>query len=125
LDYRQDDGEVASPLGDLAPAQFAFLLQFFEGRYDDRQELQNDRRRDVGHDTEGKDGELADVAPGKQVEEPENGTCLRTEEFLPARGVDTRRGNPTSQTVYRGQAQSEQDPFAEIRDSKHVRECFK
>ena len=72
LHQRQDDGQIAGPLGDLAPAQFAFLLQFLERRDHHRQQLQNDRRRDVRHDAQREDRQAADVAAGEQVEEAED-----------------------------------------------------
>src|SRR5207249_4964617 len=49
LDQRQDHRQVARPLGNFTAPQFAFLLQFFERRYDYGQQLQNDGRSDVGH----------------------------------------------------------------------------
>ena len=55
LHHGQADGQVAGPLGDLAAAEFAFLLQFLERRDDDGQQLKNDRRRDVRHDAQRKD----------------------------------------------------------------------
>ena len=50
LENREDDGQVASPLRDLAAAQFAFLLQLFQGGDHHGEQLQNDRRRNVRHD---------------------------------------------------------------------------
>src|ERR1017187_408398 len=50
LENREDDGQVAGPLRDLAAAQFAFLLQLFQGGDHHGEQLQNDRRRNVRHD---------------------------------------------------------------------------
>ena len=67
----EEDGDVAGPLGDLAAAEFAFLLQLRERLVDDGEQLEDDRRRDVRHDAEGEDGELAEVAAGEEVDQAE------------------------------------------------------
>ena len=125
LQHGKDDGQVAGPLGDLAPAQLAFLLQFFEGGNHHRQQLQNDRRRDVRHDAQREDRQPADVAAGEQVEEAEDRSRLRAEELLPALDVDSGRGDVAAQPVHRQHRQREQHPLAKIRNAKDVRERFK
>ena len=60
LHQRQDDGQVAGPLRDLAAAEFAFFLQLFERRNHHREQLQNDGRRDVRHDAQGENGQPAE-----------------------------------------------------------------
>ena len=67
----EQDGDVAGPLGDLAAAEFAFLLQLGQRLIDDGEQLEDDRRRDVRHDAEGEDGELAQVAAGEEVDQAE------------------------------------------------------
>ena len=49
---RQNDREVTRPLGDLATPQLAFLLQTGQWLIDHRQQLEDDRRRDVRHDAQ-------------------------------------------------------------------------
>ena len=120
LNDGEDDRQVARPLGDLAPAQLAFLLQLFQRRNDHGQQLQNDRRRDVRHDAQGENGQLADVAAGEHVEEAEDGALLRAEEFLPALDVDARRGDLAAQPVHGQHAQREQDPLAKVGDAEDV-----
>ena len=72
LQDREDDRQVAGPLRDLAPPQFAFLLQFFERGDHHRHQLQDDRRRDVRHDAERENRQPPDVAAGEQIEEAED-----------------------------------------------------
>ena len=67
----QQDRDVAGPLGDLAAAEFAFLLKLRERLVDDGEQLEDDRRRDVRHDAEGEDGELAQVSAGEEVDQAE------------------------------------------------------
>src|ERR1039457_6650501 len=121
----EDDRQVAGPLGDLAPAQFAFLLQLFESGDHHGQQLQDDRRRDVRHDAQSEDRQPANIPTGKQVEEAEDRSRLGVEELLPLLNVDARRGDVTAQTVHRQQPQRKHQPLAKIWNAKHVRECFK
>src|SRR5579863_854551 len=88
LEHRQDDGQVARPLGNLAAAELAFLLQLFQRGYDHREQLENNRRRNVGHDAQGKDRQPADVSPYHQVKKAEDGTLIVREEILPPVYVD-------------------------------------
>ena len=83
LQNRKDDGQVAGPLGDLAPPELAFLLQFFERGHHDGHQLQDDRRRDVRHDAEREDRQAADIAAREQVEEAEDRALLATRKTPP------------------------------------------
>ena len=74
----EDDRQVAGPLRDLAAAQLAFLLQLFERGHHHRQQLQDDRRRDVRHDAQGEDRQPADVAAREHIEEAEDRALLRS-----------------------------------------------
>ena len=80
LHHRQDDRQIAGPLRDLAPAEFAFLLQFLERRNHHGQQLQDDRRRDVRHDAQREDRQAPECAAGEQIEEAEEASrrcCLK------------------------------------------------
>jgi len=68
----QTDGQVTRVLGDLLLADLALFLQLLERGHRDRQELQDDRGRDVGHDPEREDREVLQGAPGEQAEETED-----------------------------------------------------
>ena len=124
LHHGEKDGEIPGPLRDLTPAQFAFFLQLFKSGNNDGQQLENDRRGDVGHDAQREDGELPDVPPRKQVEESEDGALVPGEEFLPAYHVDTRSGNKTAQPVGRQHSESEQDPLAQVGNVENIRQSF-
>ena len=66
----EHDGQVAGPLGDLAAAQFAFLLQFLERGHHHRQQLQDDRRRDVRHDAQGENVRRRMLPPANMSKNP-------------------------------------------------------
>ena len=63
--------------------------------------------------------------PREQIEETEDRPGVGAEELFPALQVDTRRGNVAAQTIHRQQTQREQEPLAEVRYPKYVRERFK
>ena len=54
----QADGQVAAVLGQLLLPRLAFLAQLLEARDDDDQQLDDDARRDVGHDAERERGQM-------------------------------------------------------------------
>src|ERR1700691_903568 len=72
LDDGEGDGQIAGPLRNLPAAQFAFLLEFLQGRHHHCQKLQDNRRRDIRHDTQSEDREPPDIAAREQVEEAED-----------------------------------------------------
>ena len=76
LHQRKTDGEIARPLRDLAAAELAFLLQLLERRNHHRQQLQNDRRRDVGHDAQRENRQAPERAAGEQIDEAEERACV-------------------------------------------------
>ena len=51
LEKGETNRQVARPLSDLAPAEFAFLLQFLKGGNHHGEQLQNDRCRNIRHDS--------------------------------------------------------------------------
>ena len=55
LDETEAHGGVSRPLRDLLLAGGAFLLQFLQLRHDRLEKLEDDRRRDVGHDAQSED----------------------------------------------------------------------
>ncbi len=68
----EGDGQIARVLRDLLLADLALLLQLLERGDDHRQQLQDDRCRDVGHDPEGEQRQLAQGAAAEDVEEAED-----------------------------------------------------
>jgi hypothetical protein len=71
LDDGEDEGEPASVLGELLAAGLALLGELGDAGDGDAEELEDDGGVDVGHDAEGKDGELAEGAAGEGVQEVE------------------------------------------------------
>src|SRR3954464_639103 len=69
LGEREADGEVARVLRDPRLADLALLLQLLERRHDDREQLQDDRCRDVGHDPEREQRDPAEAAAAERVQQ--------------------------------------------------------
>ena len=55
LKQRQPNSEVTRVLRHLCLSGLAFLLQLLKVRNNHRQQLHNNRRRDVGHNADGED----------------------------------------------------------------------
>ena len=121
----QNHGHVAGPLGDLAPAQLAFLLDARQRLIDHGEQLEDDRGRDVGHDAQGEDRHAAQVAAAEQVHQTESGTALLVEHPLQHVGVDARRGNPRAQTVDGQDAEHEEHPLAQVGNPEDIKKLLK
>ena len=65
------------------------------------------------------------LPPANRSKKPKIDPRLSCEELFPALQVDARRGNVAAQTIHGQQTQREQEPLAEVRDAKDVRERFK
>ncbi len=119
------DGQVAGPLSDLAAAEFAFLLKLFQRGNDDRQQLQDDRRRDVRHDAEREDRQAPDIAAGEEIEETEDAARLARQKVLPANDVDARRRNVTAEPVNGEHGECKKDAVPEILNPEDIAYRFK
>ncbi len=104
LHRAENHGQIPRPLGDLLAAEFAFFLQFGERLIDHRQQLQNDGRCDVRHDSEGEDGEAAELASGEKIHETEESAAVLIEELLQLVGIHSGSRNVTAQAVNGEQA---------------------
>ena len=72
LEKCQGNGQVPRGLGDLLLTHRSLVTPLFKFRDDRREQLNNDRARDVRHDTEAKDGQARQGATGEQVQESEH-----------------------------------------------------
>ena len=116
LDQAQRDGAVAGVLGDLAPAQLAFLRQPLQVRPDDGQQLQDDRRADVGHDAQREDRGVRQVPAREHVVEAEHRVLGLFGEDAKRLGVHARRRDVRAETEHGQHAQREENAIAELRN---------
>src|SRR5262249_39631772 len=124
LDEGEKHGAVAGVLRDLLAAHLSFLGELLEVRPDDRQQLQDDRRRDVRHDAEGEDREPPERAPREDVQEPEERPGRGAEEFVHRGRIDAGRGDVRPQPVHRQQDEGENDPLAQVGHREDVGEAL-
>ena len=71
LQDAQEDREVTRVLRQLRLARLTFLMEVIEARNNHPQQLNDDRRGDVGHDTQGEDRQLQKRSTREQVDEVE------------------------------------------------------
>ena len=117
------DRAVARVLRDLAPAELAFLRQPLEVRPDDGQQLQDDRRADVGHDAQREDRHLRQVPAREHVVEAEHRVLGLFGEQRERLGVHARRRDVIADAVHGQQPEREQHAIAQLRDREDVLEC--
>src|SRR5262249_35244840 len=116
----QQDGPVARVLRDLPPPELAFLRELLEVRPDDRQQLQDDRRADVGHDAQREDRHLRQVPAREHVVEAEHGVLELIRELKNRVVVDAGNRDVLPDSIHAEQAQREQHAVAQIGNGKEV-----
>src|SRR6185312_12711812 len=116
----QRDRDVTRPLRDLAAAEFAFFLQLGQRLIDDSQQLEDDRRRDVRHDAESENRQLAQVAAGKQVKQTKRGARVLVEEVRQRVRIDAGCRNVRAQTIDREHGKRERNAIAKVFDLENV-----
>ena len=117
----EGDGEVTGRLGQLALADRALLAPLLELRDHRLEQLDDDRRGDVGHDPEPEDGGSGERAAREQVEEAEDAAGLvGGGDALDLVEVDPGHDDVRAEQVDGDDEQGEQDLVAEVRDLEHV-----
>ena len=117
----QGDGQVPGGLGELLLPDRPLVAPLLELRDHRREQLDDDRAGDVGHDAEPEDGEPDERAAGEQVEEPEDPRGARgVLELLDPREADPGHGDVRPELVQRDDEQGEQDLVAQVRDPEDV-----
>ncbi len=111
LEQAEAHGQVSSVLIDLFSTQLTFLGEPLQEGPDHRQQLQDDGRGDVGSDSQGKDGESAQVAPREHVQEAQDGPGLLAEDQFQGAAVHSRSRDPASHPVRGQEPQHEEDPL--------------
>src|ERR1017187_6765371 len=118
----KDDRAVARVLRDLPAPHLPFLRELLEVGPDDRQELQDDRRRDVRRDAEREDRQAPQGAAREHVEEAEQASGARLEELLEGGRVQPGRRDVRTDPVDREQPEREEHTLPQVRDREDVAE---
>jgi hypothetical protein len=127
LQHGQRDREVARVLGQLVLTRLAFLLQLLEPRDDHGEQLDDDARRDVGHDAQREHRELEQRSAGEQVDQGVD-ACVGTAFDLSNALLDVRVGNARSRdacpdAVDREDPEGEEDLLPQVRCGQSRPEC--
>ena len=124
LDDRHQHRAVARVLGDLLAAELALLRELLEVGPHHRQQLQDDRRRDVRHDAEREDGDPLEASARERVHEAEEGALHGRHELDQRLRIHPRRRNVTADPIDREQPESEHQALAQIRDREDIAQAF-
>ena len=125
LDEGQDHRQVAGPLGDLALPDRSLGLPLLQLRHGDGEDLDDDRRRDVGQDAETEQVQHTAVA-GEQGQVAEDATLrvvdLQTE-VLDTGEADAGSRDLNPEPVDDEDEDREQDLVPQLRRSEDVEKC--
>src|SRR5262245_48605460 len=83
-------------------------------RRDRGQKLDDNRRRDIGHDVEGEDRHAPDRAAREHIEHAENARLLLPEDIGERLGIDAGDGDISSEPVDQERAEREPDALLEL-----------
>src|SRR5262249_27536441 len=103
-------------LRDLLAARFPLFGQPLQGGYDDRQELEDDRGGDVGHDPEREHRETAEVTAREEVDQAQQGPLHAVKEPGERGRVHAGRGHMRPEPVRGEDSRRHQNPALELRD---------
>src|SRR5439155_24239327 len=124
LEGGEPDRPVAGVLGDLLPPRLPLLGQPLEGRNDHGEELEDDRRRDVRHDAEGKDRQAPEVPAREEVDEPQQRVLHLVEELREGDRVHAGRRHVRPQPIGGEEPERHEQPALELRDLGDVLEVL-
>jgi hypothetical protein len=97
----------------LAPG-LAFLLQRLQLRRHRGQKLNDDRRRNVGHDVQREDRHAVNAAAGEHVEHAQNAAGLGAEHLFPDVGIDPGQRDIGAEPVDQERTQREPDSLLQF-----------
>src|SRR5207249_4925236 len=112
--------EVTRVCGDLPASEFAFFGKLLQVWPDDRQQLQNDRCRDIRHDPQRKDGEAPEITASEQIEKSEQCSRRLIEEVRKCCRIDAWRRNVSTNTIDTKEREHKGDTLPQIRYVKNV-----
>ena len=128
LEDQHADGKEARPLIHFAAAAFTFLLHLLEIRDHHTHELDDDGGGDVRHDSECKDGRIAECTAGKDVQQTQKSVAVelagKRRPLAQGVGVDTRNHHETTQAVDQQQPDRVDHTFAQLLDLVDILERF-
>ena len=121
LQQQHDNGQVAGPLVDFAAAALPFFLQFLEvGNYDSEQ-LDYDRSRDIGHNSERENRGVAECSSGEDIQQPQQSVAIHlTLKVVQSSRIDTRNHHKTTEAIYKKQRERKEDSLAQLFNLEYI-----
>ena len=117
----ETDGEIARRLGELALSDRSLVSPFGELRDHGREQLDDDRRRDVGHDPEPQHGGAGQGTAREQVQEAEQPLALRgVRDRVDRLEAHPGNGDVRAELVNGDDEQREEDLVAQVRHADDV-----
>ena len=123
VESRQSDCPVTSDLIELLLTVGSLFTQLLKVRNDTSQKLNNDGRRDIGHDTQGKDGSALKIATHKEIQQAINGslsTLRASKEGFECGSVHAGHRHETTKTVKHQEQCREENLLFQVRNPEHV-----
>ncbi len=114
LDQRQQHGAVAGILVELALPALALLFQRLEARGYRRQQLDDDRGRNIRHDVQGENRHAPERAAREHVEHAENAAGVLREDLIEDGRVDAGDRDVGAKPVHHQRTQREPDAAFEL-----------
>ncbi len=114
LQRRQQHRAIARVLVHLLAALLSLLLELLEMGRHRRHQLNDDRRRDIGHDVERKDRHPAERAAGQPVDPAQNARRILLHQPGELDRIDPRNGNVGAQAIDDQRTEREPDALLEI-----------
>src|SRR5262249_23144503 len=125
LERCQDHGKVTCPLRNLLASQLAFLLQLCQGLINNREQLKNNRRRDVRHDAKSKDGKSLELSTAEEIYKSQIAPALLLKKLLKEVHIDSRRGDVTADTIDGEQPKRKQHAGPQFGHAEYIGQLLK
>ena len=122
LDDAQHDCAISGILGDLLSPGFTFLAKPIQIGDNHGEQLKNDRRADVRHDSQGKDGQPLQRSTRKHVHKAEKRPFRLGEEACKGICINPGSWNVYPDPIDRKEQKSDRNPPLQLRDLEDVLE---
>ncbi len=121
LQQQHDNGQVANSLVDFAAAALPFFLQFLEvGNYDSEQ-LDYDRSRDIGHNSERENRGVAECSSGEDIQQPQQSVAIHlTLKVVQSSRIDTGITTKLPKRYTRSKESVKEDSLAQLFDLEYI-----
>ena len=124
LEDTQEDRQVARVLGELGLPGLPLLVQVVKSWDDDPQQLNDDRRRDVGHDAQREDRQLQQSTTREQVHEvKQRGLGLLRHTALHGLRVDAGRRNERPEPEHGHDEQGKEQLPTQVGGTERLGKC--